>query len=56
MTFLGLEVSPEVSRRFRLRFPAPSDSVDLDRWAEFEAEHPQTFANMYVFWLRKPPA
>jgi hypothetical protein len=27
--------------------------TDLDHWRAFEAEHPDTFAGMYQFWLQR---
>ena len=30
------------------------DPLDLDAWQAFENEHPDTFARMYQFWVRKP--
>ena len=30
------------------------DPLDLDAWHAFENEHPDTFARMYQFWVRKP--
>jgi hypothetical protein len=26
----------------------------LSGWAAFESDHPDTFARMYQFWVRKP--
>lgn len=34
--------------------PARAQWLDLDRWAEFEAEHPHTFYRMYQFYCLKP--
>jgi hypothetical protein len=28
--------------------------LDLDAWHDFEQAHPDTFARMYQFWVRKP--
>ncbi len=27
--------------------------LDLARWHVFETDHPQAFAGMYQFWIRK---
>jgi hypothetical protein len=46
--------SPQVLAHYRERFGAAGWSMeDLDRWHEFETAHPETFANMYQFWVQK---
>jgi SAM-dependent methyltransferase len=37
---------------FRAAHPAPEAARDLDRWDEFEAAHPQVFAQMIRVWCR----
>lgn len=55
LEFIGFEhESPEVTRRFRNRFPEAVAEQSLDAWRVFEEENPDTFAGMYQFWLRKP--
>lgn len=39
--------------RFHKRFPGVADEANLDQWHRFEAEHPETFSNMYVFTVGK---
>jgi 2-polyprenyl-3-methyl-5-hydroxy-6-metoxy-1,4-benzoquinol methylase len=41
---------------YRARFPDDPLGTDLDHWAAFEAEHPNTFAAMYRLVLEKPAA
>jgi hypothetical protein len=43
-------------RAFAARFPASAAAFDLDCWHTFETEAPDTFVNMYLFWVRKPMA
>jgi hypothetical protein len=43
-----------VVRSFHARFPARAQWLDLDCWAEFEAQHPNTFYGMYQFYCLKP--
>ena len=55
LEFLGFELTdPAVLEEFRSRFPDDPDAIDFSNWARFEATHPDTFASMYQFWLRKP--
>ncbi len=55
LEFLGFELTdPAVLEEFRSRFPGDPDAIELSNWARFEADHPDTFAAMYQFWLRKP--
>jgi SAM-dependent methyltransferase len=55
LVFLGFELpDAAVAERYRTRFPGDRSPGDLGRWHEFETEHPDTFAQMYQFWVRKP--
>ena len=47
--FLGFELDAKIVEQFRQQNPAADALTDLDTWAAFEAENPQTFLNMYVF-------
>jgi SAM-dependent methyltransferase len=47
--FLGFELDAKIIERFRQRNPAADALTELDAWAAFEAENPQTFLNMYLF-------
>lgn len=53
LTFLGFEISPDVLRLYRARFPGDHAATDLSRWQVFENENPDTFAGMYQFWIQK---
>ncbi len=52
--FAGFILDAPALQRFASRFPERAALTDLDRWHEFEAEAPGTFAAMYQFWVRKP--
>jgi SAM-dependent methyltransferase len=53
LEFLGLELPPAVARAYRERFPEDPAMTDLARWDRLEAERPDSFAGMFVFWCRK---
>ena len=53
LSFLGFELrDPAVERMFRRAYPDRRDGLSLGCWAAFEAAHPDTFAEMYNFWVR----
>jgi SAM-dependent methyltransferase/Tfp pilus assembly protein PilF len=54
--FLGFELDLRVLNRYRARFGGDPACTDLQNWARFEAEHPNTFTAMYRFWVQRPPA
>ncbi|HTH17286.1 MAG TPA: methyltransferase domain-containing protein, partial [Magnetospirillum sp.] len=57
---LGLEFvcfvlpDPSVAQAFRQAYPGVAGDAALACWNEFERAHPNTFRQMYQFWLRKP--
>jgi tetratricopeptide (TPR) repeat protein/SAM-dependent methyltransferase len=55
LSFLGFEF-PDSSTvaAYRARFPGDHALASLDNWHAFETSHPDTFAQMYQFWVRKP--
>jgi 2-polyprenyl-3-methyl-5-hydroxy-6-metoxy-1,4-benzoquinol methylase/tetratricopeptide (TPR) repeat protein len=54
--FAGFLVDAPTQSRFTARFPQRDALTDLASWAAFESEAPQTFANMYQFWVHKAAA
>lgn len=57
LDFLGFEaLDAGTITKYRARFPGDPEMRSLAHWDEFERDHPDTFPNMYQFWLRKPPA
>lgn len=53
LQFLGLENKPDVVKAYRLRFPEDKAATNLGNWQIFENENPDTFINMYQFWVQK---
>ena len=52
--FLGFEFTDKNPlRAYRARFPGDPAALSFDNWASFEQEHPDTFASMYQFWVRR---
>ncbi len=52
--FLGFEFPDQaVPRAYRVRYPDDPQARSFDNWARFEQEHPDTFAGMYQFWVRR---
>ena len=55
LEFLGFEVSdPVIRQRYRERFPDDPNFASFKNWQRYEAEFPETFAEMYQFWMRRP--
>ncbi|HVL34921.1 MAG TPA: tetratricopeptide repeat protein [Burkholderiales bacterium] len=53
LEFLGFEFTDNTLQAYRRRFPEDPKGLSFDRWGEFEREHPDTFASMYQFWVRR---
>jgi 2-polyprenyl-3-methyl-5-hydroxy-6-metoxy-1,4-benzoquinol methylase len=55
LSFLGFEPfdDPTVLEKFHRQFGGAADESDLDQWHRFEAEHPETFWDMYNFMVGK---
>jgi hypothetical protein len=53
LSLLGFEIDVNVLHAYRARFPDDQAATDLGRWQIFENENPDTFANMYQFWIQK---
>ncbi len=55
LEFLGFEFAdPLIKQAYARRFPADTTMTDLASWQTFEAENPDTFSGVYLFWCRKP--
>ena len=53
LTFMGFELKDNyIKKSFEERFPNPDDYYSLKLWDEYERENPDTFRNMYDFWVR----
>ena len=54
LEFLGFIIpDPFIKQNFGKLFPKDINKVFLDNWHEFEKKNPDTFYNMYQFWVRK---
>jgi SAM-dependent methyltransferase/tetratricopeptide (TPR) repeat protein len=55
LSFIGFDsLDRDAVRNYRARFPGDPDMRSLSNWDAFERDNPDTFPNMYQFWLRKP--
>ncbi len=54
LEFLGFELGDHaVIANYRDSYPDDAKSISLNNWHEFEQANPDTFENMYQFWVRK---
>ncbi len=54
LRFLGFEFDAATMAKYRALFAERSWSLtDLGRWHDLETAYPDTFANMYQFWVQK---
>jgi SAM-dependent methyltransferase len=55
LQFLGFEFpdSGITASRYRALYPDDAALANLAYWHRFEEDHPETFARMYQFWVRK---
>ena len=54
LSFIGFEFFDDaVMQSFQQQFGQAAAPSNLDQWAAFEADHPETFWGMYLFTLRK---
>ena len=51
LRFLGFNHTDTTA--YRRRFPDDPRMTSLDNWHVLEQEHPDTFINMYQFWVQK---
>lgn len=54
LQFLGFANRPDVFRAYRKRFPEDPAATNLGNWQMFENDNPETFNNMFQFWIQKP--
>ena len=52
LEFLGF-MNPLIKTKFSKFFPNDKKNISLDNWNQFEISNPDTFSNMYQFWVRK---
>ncbi len=53
LQFLGFNIDAVVLHEYKLRFPNDRAAINLDQWQIFENDNPDTFKNMYQFWIQK---
>ena len=53
LDLIGLDVAAPVLAAYHARFSRDVAATDLDNWAAFEQENPETFAAMIQFWVHK---
>ena len=54
LEFLGfIFPNPFIQKKFSKLFPKDKKNILLDNWNQFEIDNPDTFANMYQFWVKK---
>jgi len=53
LAFDGFLLRPDLAARYASQFPADRTMTDLASWDRFEAQFPDAFAGMYIFWARK---
>tara|TARA_Y100001970_G_C14221757_1_gene853117 strand:+ start:703 stop:2700 length:1998 start_codon:yes stop_codon:yes gene_type:complete len=53
LEFLGFYIKDSVKKNFSRMFPKDLKNVSLDNWNQFEKDNPDSFINMYQFWMRK---
>jgi hypothetical protein len=52
LKFLSFD-DPLIKKEFSKIFPNDKKNISLDNWNQFEISNPDTFSNMYQFWVRK---
>jgi SAM-dependent methyltransferase/Flp pilus assembly protein TadD len=52
LEFLGF-LNLLIKIKFSKFFPNDKKNISLDNWNQFEISNPDTFSNMYQFWIRK---
>jgi len=53
LEFLGFFLPTPVKSLYHQYFPEDRNQTNLQNWARFEEKHPNTFREMYQFWVSK---
>ena len=54
LEFLGfIFPNPFIQKKFSKLFPKDKKNISLNNWNQFEIDNPDTFSNMYQFWVKK---
>lgn len=54
LQFVGFQLNLQVLTQYRARFADDPRCINLRNWARFEADNPDTFIGMYLFWIQRP--
>jgi SAM-dependent methyltransferase len=54
LEFIGFELDPRMLHQYRTSFTDDPAATSLRNWTCFEADNPDTFLEMYQFWIQKP--
>ena len=53
LNFLGFLLPQKIRSLYNRYFPEDKNQTNLQNWAKFEENHPDTFRRMYQFWVSK---
>ena len=53
LEFLGFTLSKELKDKFQSKHEDIDSFKDLELWDKFESNNPNSFREMYQFWVRK---
>lgn len=53
LRLLGFDLDTAQLAAYRERYPADQPATDLSNWHTFETQYPDTFLEMYQFWVQK---
>jgi len=53
LIFIGFDCSTQIQNQFKARYSNNEDLASLPLWHQFEQDNPNTFFNMYQFWVQK---
>ena len=52
LEFIGFR-NPLIKNKYSKFFPNDKKNISLDNWNKFELNNPDTFSNMYQFWVKR---
>jgi tetratricopeptide (TPR) repeat protein/2-polyprenyl-3-methyl-5-hydroxy-6-metoxy-1,4-benzoquinol methylase len=53
LQFLGFDMDRSIIRTYKSRFPNDPSATNLEQWSIYEEDNPNTFINMYQFWIQR---
>jgi len=54
LRFLGFELDQTDIIKYRTKFPEDVTATNLNTWNTYESQYPDTFCQMYQFWVQRP--